>query len=395
MTTTAVRQLARNADRAVDAVGSVRAIAVLRIVLGPITVLHLGPFLGDLRDGFVYSDRFYDSYASWYPEAGPTLYRVLLITAVVGCVTMSIGLMSRLSTAVVAGIVGYNLFLSTTFFAHNRAFLLILLVGVGLLRPGSHLSVDELIARRRGRTEAAPAPLWPLWLLRFEVVCVYIASAVSKTIDGDWWSGRVLQLRAIDNRQLALDGGAPGWLLDVLSDGGFQLWASKVVVLTELFIGLGLLNTRTRIATIWVAFWFHLAIQIGADVQVFSWAAIAALTLWVTPRSRTRTLVMPPGRLTPRLIRSLDWFARFRIVASTDGPITLIEPGASPGGERRHHGRDAAWRVFARLPATFLFAAPVAAARATRARPRQLHGQPRASARPGPDDVSDTDIDNI
>ncbi|MEQ8719191.1 MAG: HTTM domain-containing protein [Acidimicrobiales bacterium] len=371
---TPLLELSRRADRAIDAVGSVRAIAVLRIALGPITVLHLRTFLEDLRDGFVYSDRFYDAYASWYPEAGPTLYRVLLITAVVGCVTMSIGFMSRLSTAVVAGIVGYNLFLSTTFFAHNRAFLLILLVGVGLLRPGSHLSVDALIARRRGHTEAGPAPLWPLWLLRFEVVCVYVASAVSKTIDGDWWSGRVLQLRAIDNRQLALDGGAPGWLLDVLSDGGFQWWASKVVVLTELFIGLGLLNTRTRIVTIWVAIWFHLAIQFGADVQVFSWAAIAALSIWVTPRSRTRTLMVPPGPLTRRLIRSLDWFARFEIVPATDGPVTLMEPGAGTGTERRHVGRDAVWRVLARLPATFLVAAPVVAVRATRRRREAISG---------------------
>ena len=53
MTTTAVRELARNADRAVDAVGSVRAIAVLRIALGPIALLHLRTFLEDLRDGFV------------------------------------------------------------------------------------------------------------------------------------------------------------------------------------------------------------------------------------------------------------------------------------------------------------------------------------------------------
>jgi hypothetical protein len=371
---TTVHELSRRANRAIDAVGSVHAIAVLRIALGPITLIHLQPFLDDLRDGFVYSDRFYDAYASWYPEAGPTLYRALLITAVVGCVTLSIGFMSRLSTAVVAGIVGYNLFLSTTFFAHNRAFLLILLVGVGLLRPGSHLSVDALIARRRGRTEAAPAPLWPLWLLRFEVVCVYVASAVSKTIDGDWWSGRVLQLRAIDNRQLALDGGAPGWLLDVLSDGDFQWWASKVIVLTELFIGLGLLNRRTRLATIWVAFWFHLAIQFGADVQVFSWAAIAALTIWVTPRSRTRTLALPPGRLTPGLIRSLDWFTRFRVVPAEDGEITLVEHGATRDEDRRHHGRAAVWRTLARLPVTFLFAAPTVAARAGRRRREQLSG---------------------
>ena len=36
-------------DRALEQRGSVRAIAVLRIAIGPIVLLHLRPFLADAR----------------------------------------------------------------------------------------------------------------------------------------------------------------------------------------------------------------------------------------------------------------------------------------------------------------------------------------------------------
>ena len=279
------------ANEAIDAVGTVRAIAVLRMLLGPITVLHLRPFLERLNDGIVYSDRFYEPYASWYPEASRGLYEVLLVAAVAAAFTFSVGLFSRLSGTYLAGFVAYNLFLSTTFYQHNRAFLLILLIGVTLLHPGEWLSVDALLRRVRGRSRPArQVPLWPLWLLRFEVASVYLASGISKLIDNDWWSGRVLQLRAIDNRQLALDNGAPAWVLDVLADGTFQWWLSKGAVLGELAIGLGLLHRRTRLAAISIAIPFHLIIQIGARVQVFSWAALAALIIWVAPKVGERGL---------------------------------------------------------------------------------------------------------
>ena len=51
---TTVHELSRRANRAIDAVGSVHAIAVLRIALGPITLIHLQPFLDDI--GYAYRE---------------------------------------------------------------------------------------------------------------------------------------------------------------------------------------------------------------------------------------------------------------------------------------------------------------------------------------------------
>ena len=65
-------------NRFIDAEGDLRALSVLRILLGPIVLLHFGDTFRDAADGIVYSDRFYLPYFSWYPEAGPGLYEVML-----------------------------------------------------------------------------------------------------------------------------------------------------------------------------------------------------------------------------------------------------------------------------------------------------------------------------
>lgn len=366
----------REWNRHIDDVGDVRALSVLRIMLGPIVLLHLEDTFRLAADGIVYSDRFYLPYADWYPEAGRTLYVGLLVSAGVAAVAMSIGLLTRVATAYSAGFVAYNMFLSKTHFAHNRAFLVILLATVAIVPVGRHYSVDEWIRRRRrsGARPGSAAPLWPLWLVRFEVVAVYCASAMSKLVDPDWWGGLMLRRRAIDQRSAALDEGAPVWFMDLLADGTFQWWFSKVAVLTEFVIAFGFLHRRTRVLAIWIAIPFHVSIQIGARVQVFSWAALAALVIWVTPKVRDRVLVLPPGHALERVVRRLDWFGRFEL--QRGDVVELIDrPGA--GGRRvTRVDADATWTVLSRLPVTFWLAAPWLLV--VRGRARERHRGPSA-----------------
>lgn len=357
---TALARRMRGWNERIDAAGDVRALSVLRILLGPIVLLHLEDTFRLAADGLVYSDRFYLPYADWYPEAGPTLYVAMLVGASIAAIAMSVGLLTRWATAYSACFVGYNLFVSKTHFAHNRAFLLILLVTVAVLPVGRHYSVDAWLQRRRTGSSAVAdldAPLWAVWLVRFEVVAVYCASATSKIIDLDWWGGLMLQRRAIDQRAHAIDEGAPVWLMDLLADGTFQWWFSKTAVLTEYVIALGFLHRKTRLFAIWVAIPFHVSIQIAARVQVFSWAALAALVIWVTPRARTRLLVVPVGHWLIRVVPPLDWFGRFEIEQADVGVPELWEPADGPT-RARHSGSDAIAATFLRLPATFWFVAP-------------------------------------
>jgi hypothetical protein len=256
---------------------SLRALQLLRVLVGPIVVVHLWPFIDDARHGHIYRDTFYEPYASWYPELPRSLYVALLLAGLVTAGAMTVGYRSRTATIATAVIVGYNLFLSTTHVHNNRAVLFIVLALLALAPA----------------TEEGPA--WPLWLLRIELAGVYFGSGMSKLLDHDWWSGRVTWLRV-----LRVEDHLPGWLVGTLTDRSFHTGAAKVIILTELFIAGGLWFRRTRVAAALVALCFHVAIQVTADVQTFSVLMISALVIWFEPADLLATWRRSPRARTSR-----------------------------------------------------------------------------------------------
>jgi hypothetical protein len=336
---------------------SMRALALLRVLAGPIVLLHLWPFFDDALHGQVYRDAFYEPYAGWYPELPDAVYVALLGLAAVAAVAMSLGLLTRLATATTFALVTYNLFLSTTHFHNNRAYLVIVLGLLAVAPCGRELSLDAWIRRRRGRPALArSAPAWPLWLLRFECAAVYGASGLSKLVDPDWFGGTVTWQRVVQERD-QLDG-LPSWAVSVLTDRSFHTGAAKLIVLTELFIATGLWWRRTRYAAVWVAVVFHLGIQGSAAVQVFSLLGIAVLVVWATPSTRDRTLRVDQADARQRrlgeLVRQLDWLARFRVEPAPPGsPLELVD---RDGATIR--GGPAAAFALSRLPLTAWLALP-------------------------------------
>ena len=338
---------------------SMRSLALLRVLAGPAVLLHLQPFLSDALDGRIYRDSFYEPYVAWYPEFPKGVYVALLCLAAVAAVAMSLGVLTRLATTTTFAIVAYNLFLSTTHFHNNRAYLVIVLGLLAVAPCGRELSVDAWVRRRRGRP--APdltAPAWPLWLLRFECAAVYGASGLSKLLDPDWFGGtvtwqRVTRARA-DLQALPL----PDWAVNTLTDRGFHTGAAKLIVLTELFIALGLWSRRTRYAAVWVAVVFHLTIEASASVQVFSYLAITVLVIWAVPSTRDRVLRIDPSNRDHRrlaaMVRALDWLARFRVEPAPPG--SALELVDRDGSTLR--GRPAAAFALSRLPLTAWFALP-------------------------------------
>jgi hypothetical protein len=345
-------------DRALEQVGSVRAVAVLRIAIGPVALLHLRPFLRDARAGVSYTDHFWEPFISWLPELPDRLWFGLLWLGAASAVLMTVGLCTRVASAVTFAVVAFNLLLSQTHFHHNTVFLAIVLFGVALLPSGRELSVDSWL-RRRTRRPALPSvvPLWPLWLLRGQLSLVYLASGGSKLIDPDWFGGLVLWDRMVRNQHVLDPTPLPAWSIDLLTSRWLFFILGPVIVGTELFIGLGLWFARTRLAAIWMAILFHVAIEISAHVQVFSYAAIAALAVWVTPSTRDRTVIVGGESGTvAALVRAGDWFARFRI--QTAGPaaptLTVVDRDGTV-----IHGWAATRLVLSRLALPFPFVAPL------------------------------------
>jgi Vitamin K-dependent gamma-carboxylase len=338
---------------------SMRSLALLRVLIGPVTLLHLRPYVVDALNGRIYRDAFYEPYAAWYPELPRPLYGAVLAVGVVAAVAMSLGLCTRVATGATFAVVAYNLFLSTTHVHSNRAYLLIVLAALAIAPCGRELSVDAWIRARRGRPPLDPrAPAWPLWLLRFEAAVVYGASGMSKLVDPDWFGGTVTWHRIVQVRDRLEASPLPGWAVSLLADRSFHTVAAKLIVITELFIAIGLWWRATRYAAVWVAVCFHVAIEVSASVQVFSYLAIAALVIWAVPSARDRVVMIDPENrdhrwLAPSIGR-LDWLARFRVAAGAPGaPVTLIDRDGAVST-----GAPAMARVLSRLPLTAWFALP-------------------------------------
>jgi len=338
---------------------SMRALALLRVLAGPAVLLHLQPFLSDALDGRTYRDAFYEPYAAWYPELPDSVYVGLLALAAVAAVAMSLGFLTRVATATTFAIVAYNLFLSTTHFHNNRAYLVIVLGLLAVAPCGRELSLDAWLRRRRGRPAMdTTAPAWPLWLLRFECTAVYGASGLSKLLDPDWFGGTVTWQRVVRARDQLEAWPLPDWAVSALTDRGFHTGAAKLIVLTELFVATGLWWRGTRYVAVWVAVGFHLAIEGSASVQVFSYLAIAVLVVWAVPATRERVLRIdasaPRQRRLGALVRRLDWLARFRVEPAPPGSrLELVDRDGST-----LRGGAAVAYALSRLPLTAWFALP-------------------------------------
>ncbi len=351
-------------DDVFDEPGSIRALAVLRIVLAPVVVLHLLPFLTDTLNGTTYLDHFNEPWFGFVPEVPGGVQVAIVWTGAAAAIAMGAGWHTRLVAPITTLCVAGNFFLSQHHFRHNRAFLIFLLTAVALSDSGRVLSLD---ARwRRARTDQDPddrATIWPLWLLRSVASSVYLASGVSKLVDPDWAGGLVLWDRAVRHQHLVAErvpDPLATWVIDVVTQRWVHAITSPIAVAMEIFIGLGLWFGRTRLAAVWVAIFFHLSIELSASVEVFSLAAIAALAIWATPTTRDRVLTVPDGA-TARRIHRLDWLARFDVHVDPSSEIELVDRDGT-----RASGRDALWMVRSRLPLTFFVAAPVVTLRSRR-----------------------------
>jgi uncharacterized membrane protein YphA (DoxX/SURF4 family) len=337
-----------------DRMGDLRFVAPLRIALGVVTLLHLEPFVRDAVAGVDYDERFWSPFPL-VPHVPGEVWSVVLWAGAAAAVLLAVGLCTRPANVVAFAAVAGNLVVSQTHVHNNRAFLAILLGGMALLPSGRALSVDAWRRRRRGDRATTTGLVWPLHLLRLQVSLVYASSGVSKLVDPDWVSGVVLWDRVVRHQHVLDPTPLPAWAIDLVTSRWLYWVVAPGAIATELFIALGLWTTRTRLAAVWLAIAFHLAIEVSAEVEIFSLAAIAALAIWVTPSGRDRAVVVSSPTLA-RSVRALDWFGRFRVEVDAGRRGTALSVVDRDGTTLA--GRPALALVLSRLPVTFALAAP-------------------------------------
>lgn len=334
--------------------GDTRALALVRILVGPIVVYHLWPFLEAMRHGSYYADYFYAPWAAWLVPPPRSVYFAMLTACVLSALLMSVGYKTRWTSRYTAFFVTYNFFSSETFFRHNRNFLILILIMLALVPSGRVFSWD---ARHASATEPLEtrAPLWPMYLMRFEVVCVYCASSISKLLNPDWRSGTVLLARSRWYEPTLRASPLPDVVVDLVTDPTFHSLFAKFAIATEFAIAILLVSRRFRYAGAFLAISFHAIIEVALSVQIFSYLAVGGLLIWTTPKLRERTISFDPTSIRAvGWLKRLDWLARFRFEEREQGGLQLQDRDG-----RVYQGAPALRRALMLCPLTFAFAAPL------------------------------------
>ena len=272
---------------------------------------------------------------------------------------MSLGLLTRLATATTFAVVAYNLFLSTTHFHNNRAYLVIVLgaAGRGAVRAGA-------VGRRLAPAPSGAAGARPVGARRGRCGCCGSRRGGLRRLRAEQAPRSRLVRRHGD---VAARGAAraTSWTARRCRGGRCRCSPTgrstrsrpRSIVLTELFIAVGLWWRGTRYAAVWVAVCFHVAIQLSASVEVFSFlgdrrAGDLGGAVDAGPGAPHRPDGCAPRRLAA-VVRGLDWLARFRVEPARRAP-------ARGGGPRRHRAPrpPAVVFVLSRLPLTAWFALP-------------------------------------
>ena len=155
----------------------------------------------------------------------------------------------------------------------NHAYLYCLFAGLLAVVPADRAASLDVA---HGRVApSATAPLWSLWLLRFQMAVVYAYAGIAK-LDPDWRAGRPMHVWLTDRAWYPLIG-------SLLESKSFALALSWGGLCFDLLIIPALLWRRTRIPALLLAIAFHSMNTILFGVGTFPWFSLVATSLFLSP----------------------------------------------------------------------------------------------------------------
>jgi len=250
----------------------------------------------------------------WLPDHSG--YQLLLGAQALAAVCAFVGIWPR-ESLFAASSLGLYFLLCDRLQYHNNRYALLLLGFVLAFAP-----CDRSFLLVRGRRHALPreqriAPTFARRLFQIQVTLIYLGSTGGKLLDLDWRSGQVLFRRFAEAPAIAASQGLPlpTWVIEILTSRWFASLAAKAAISSELFIALGIWLPRTRRLALWLGVVFHISIEVGASVELFSWLMVASYLAFVVPEVRERRFEYQAGNaraaLLARIVALLDWCARF------------------------------------------------------------------------------------
>jgi hypothetical protein len=253
----------------------VASVAVFRIVYG---LLCCGLCLGFLFTPFIdewlasCSVAFHWQGLEWVElPCDPTKLRVLLAIASLAGLGVAFGAFYKFSAILLESMLVYALLAEQAIY--SSTYYLLCLFGFWLIfAPADRAwSIDA----RRKRITDPTGPGWPLLMLRFHVVVMYVYAAIAK-LDWDWLTGRPIEIWLAESQDLPLIGS----MLQTPGVAVFLSWGG--LVFDALVVPL-IVWKKTRAPTLAVVIFFHLFNSLVFEVFPLPILAVIATLLLLEP----------------------------------------------------------------------------------------------------------------
>lgn len=306
-----------------DEEGDVHALAAARVAFGVLLLLQAREMAAEqLGDGF-FGAHFHLPFIPERFVASQQIFALILAAQAVCAVLVVVGHLARPALALSALAITYTMLCDRLHFHHNRWALACYAFLLALSPCDRARDLRNLFST----TKDAPSdgPLWAMNLARLQVCIVYVASGSSKLFDRDWRSGAVLLDRMVRYGGVAIERGVPARVVEFFQEPAVASLLAKGAISTELFLAFALPSRRLRIPALFVGICFHAMIEGSSQVELFSFTTFAAYLLFATPDYRARTLRYDPSRpkavIVARVVRLLDWLARFDVAPWEPDPL--------------------------------------------------------------------------
>jgi HTTM domain len=293
--------------------GDTYVLGLVRVALGAMLFWQTLRSAQELTTRGYFGDVFH---LPFLPEAlvpSRLVYTVLIAVELIVAALAAVGHRARAALCVGSLLGLYFLLCDRVEFHHNRYALCLFAFLVSLAPCDRSFTITGPVLSEGERT----GPLWAQRLAQLQLSIIYLASGGAKLLDPDWRDGRVLLVRLTMYGYKALERGVPQGVVDFVSQPTVTSALAKAAIATELLLSFALWNKRARIYALWWGVMFHLTIEVTSPVEIFTWLTLTAYGLFVTPDTRARKFFFDPSRprakLTARLVRALDWFARFEV----------------------------------------------------------------------------------
>jgi hypothetical protein len=288
---------------------STATLAVVRILFGLVALgwsLSLLPDLGTFFSphGLLPRQPTFTSPGLWAPLSlapGFAPVIVIYVALVAASVSLTLGLGSRISSAIVwLGVLALTR-RNPYVFNSGDAYLRVVAFYLMLTPAGTSVSVARWLRHRREFWDFPRRSLWGLRLLQVQVSLVYLTAFWDKVRTGPLWNnGTALSyvLRIGDVRRF------PTPVLTTNSVAVNVITYGTLAV--EFSLGVLVWNKRLRPWVLGIGVAFHLLIDYSIRVGSFSLVAIVALVAFVSPDASARAIDAIRSRLSARPRRLRD-----------------------------------------------------------------------------------------